>query len=65
MHRDFRHEAEAKGRPDDRKEWDHHGDREHQMEAREHARPHGRSLKTFSVRSDEAVLQIRELRARY
>jgi hypothetical protein len=35
------------------------------MEAREHARQPGKTRKTLGIRSAEAELQIRELRARY
>ncbi|MEP7296554.1 MAG: hypothetical protein ABI702_10200 [Burkholderiales bacterium] len=63
MQRDLQHDAPFRSRG--RKEWAHSDDHEHQMEAREHARQHGKSHKAYGARSAEAERQIRELRARY
>ena len=65
MQRDYQTVADPKTRG--RKEWSQSGDHERQMEARDqHARQFDKPRKrVYSVRREEAALQIRELRARY
>jgi len=66
MHREHQQQAGFNQKNHERKEWERSGgDHEHQMEAREHARQPGKTRKTLRIRSAEAELQIRELRARY
>ena len=65
MHRNHEHEQGLRNRHNGRKEWQYNGEQPHQMEAREHARQHGKMHKTYGIQCDEAVRQIRELRARY
>lgn len=48
-----------------RKEWSPSQEQQHQMEAREHARQHGKTHRTHELRSAEADGQIREILARY
>lgn len=66
MHHDLQQEAGSgsghSGRHHERKEWGSARETQHQMEAREHARQHGRSQRTHDLRDAEAQRQIRELR---
>lgn len=64
MHRDHHQHADPK-RGHGRREWESNGDTKLSMDAREHARHGGKTLKTYGIRSAEAERQIRELRARY
>ena len=65
MRRDQQQDTAFKpGRHHARKEWGQGGDEQHQMEAREHARQPGKTLRTHGAREAEAQRQIRELGTR-
>ncbi len=69
MHRNRQQQTGFKSDPSsrfhERREWASAPETQHQMEAREHARQHGRSHRTHDLRAAEAERQIRELRTRY
>lgn len=66
MHRDQQQEKGFKPeRRHARKEWEADRAEQHQMEAREHARQHGRVHRAHHLREAEAERQIRELRSLY
>ena len=64
MHHDHHRSVKAE-RDHERKEWGRDADREHETQAREHARLSGRTRRTRGAREDDAKRQIRELRGRY
>jgi len=66
MHRDHQASPNRHGaRHHDRKEWRELGDDRHHIDSVQRDRSSWKAHRQFGARSEEAVRQIRELRARY